>query len=84
LKPELQSIATAMGLNADATVLTLQKSIQKQLRDHPELADDPRFLPLYAHRTVPKAAGKNSGDKAAEDASQTAIPTPDVTGYVSI
>lgn len=73
-----------MGLNADATVLTLQKSIQKQLRDHPELADDPRFLPLYAHRTVPKAAGKNSGDKAAEDASQTAIPTPDVTGYVSI
>lgn len=60
LKPELQTIATAVGLNADATVPAVQKSIQKYMCDHSELADDRRFVPFYAHRTAPKAAGNDT------------------------
>ncbi|KAJ6537066.1 hypothetical protein B0H19DRAFT_1382823 [Mycena capillaripes] len=79
LKPELQAIATAMGLNANATVAVLQKSIQEHIRNHPEIADDPRFLPLLVHRTAP-TPGKNSVDKAAEEALGTTTAGQVVSG----
>ncbi|KAJ7447684.1 hypothetical protein FB451DRAFT_1375588 [Mycena latifolia] len=66
-KPELQAIAAAMGLTFDHTKPVLLESIQKYILDHPNLADDPKFLPLFAHRTAAKAAGKNSAHKAAEE-----------------
>ncbi|KAJ7089934.1 hypothetical protein C8R44DRAFT_990792 [Mycena epipterygia] len=80
LRKELQAIATAMGLDADPTVPVLIKSIEQYTRSNPQIADDPRFLPLFAHRTEPNATGKNSGDKAAEEASKASVPLQEVTG----
>ncbi|KAJ7816732.1 hypothetical protein B0H14DRAFT_3877725 [Mycena olivaceomarginata] len=62
------------------TVVLLRKEIQTHMHAHPELADDPQFLPLFAHRTAPDVAGKNSGDKANEEASQVPITSGAVTG----
>ncbi|KAJ7806491.1 hypothetical protein B0H14DRAFT_3767892 [Mycena olivaceomarginata] len=74
LKAELQAIADAMCLSLPKpTVVLLRKEIQTHMHAHPELADNPQFLPLFAHRTAPNVAGKNSGDKANEEASQVPI-----------
>ncbi|KAJ7114807.1 hypothetical protein C8R44DRAFT_984203 [Mycena epipterygia] len=81
LRKELQAIATAMGLDADPMVPVLIKSIEQYMPSNPQIADDPRrFLPLFAHRTEPNATGKNSGDKAAEEASEASVPLQEVTG----
>ncbi|KAJ6548951.1 hypothetical protein B0H19DRAFT_1379179 [Mycena capillaripes] len=82
LKPELQAIADAMGLefSEKPTVAILRKDIQAHIRTHPELADDPRFTPVFAHRTGPKAAGKNSSDKANDEAAQVPITGGAITG----
>jgi hypothetical protein len=53
------------------------------MHTHPELADDPQFLPLFAHRTAPNVAGKNSGNKANKEASQVSITSGAITGCVS-
>jgi hypothetical protein len=66
LKPELQAIARALGITDNATVPSLRKSINEHIRNHAEIADDPRFLPLLAHRSGPKTVTKNSADKLAE------------------
>ncbi|KAF8164580.1 hypothetical protein K438DRAFT_2025241 [Mycena galopus ATCC 62051] len=78
LKTELQAIAIAMGEDEKQSVKDLRKSIQKYLHDHPEAADNPKFLPLFVHRTAPKAGGRNSADKATEDAAQ--VPAKELTG----
>ncbi|KAJ6597836.1 hypothetical protein B0H10DRAFT_2325590 [Mycena sp. CBHHK59/15] len=67
LKPELQSIANAMGLNPDLTVPFLIKSIEQFIKSYPEIADNPKFLPFFVHRTT-KAGSKNSADKETEEA----------------
>ncbi|KAJ7679826.1 hypothetical protein B0H17DRAFT_1206339 [Mycena rosella] len=78
LKPELQAIATAMGLDtAQQRVSDLITSIQGHMKARPEMADDPKFLPLFAHRSAPKAGGKTSADKAAEEA---VVPPQPTTG----
>ncbi|KAJ6561805.1 hypothetical protein B0H19DRAFT_1068530 [Mycena capillaripes] len=79
LKPELQAIATALGLNANAAVVVLQKSIQEHICNHPEIADDLRFLPLLIHCTAP-TPGKNSVNKAAEEASEATTTGQVVSG----
>ncbi|KAJ7679921.1 hypothetical protein B0H17DRAFT_1206312 [Mycena rosella] len=78
LKPELQAIATAMGLDTtQQRVSDLITSIQGHMKARPEMADDPKFLPLFAHRSAPKAGGKTSADKAAEEA---VVPPQPTTG----
>ncbi|KAJ7791504.1 hypothetical protein B0H14DRAFT_3566664 [Mycena olivaceomarginata] len=81
LKAELQAIADAMCLSLPKpTVVLLRKEIQTHMHAHPELADDPQFLPLFAHLTAPNVAGKNSGDKANEEASQVPITSGAIIG----
>ncbi|KAF8149671.1 hypothetical protein K438DRAFT_2085939 [Mycena galopus ATCC 62051] len=82
LKTELQAIAIAMGEDEEQSVKDLRKSIQKYLHDHPEAADNPKFLPLFVHRTAPKAGGRNSANKATEDAAQ--VPAKELTGFRTI
>ncbi|KAJ7473664.1 hypothetical protein B0H11DRAFT_2430116 [Mycena galericulata] len=65
---ELKSIAVAMGLDADLKKEPLLHSIQRHIKNTPAIADDHRFLPLFAHRTAPKAVGKTSAGKTSEDA----------------
>ncbi|KAJ7924631.1 hypothetical protein B0H13DRAFT_2315347 [Mycena leptocephala] len=48
LKPVLQANARALGITNNATVPSLRKSINEHIRNHAEIADDPRFLPLLA------------------------------------
>ncbi|KAJ7807652.1 hypothetical protein B0H13DRAFT_2386304 [Mycena leptocephala] len=80
LKPELQAIARALGITDNATVPSLRKSINEHIRNHAEIADDPRFLPLLAHRSGPKTVTKNSADKLAEEASEPGVPGQAATG----
>ncbi|KAF7342706.1 hypothetical protein MSAN_02028500 [Mycena sanguinolenta] len=80
LKAELQAIASALGLEAEQTVPELRNDIQKHIRAHPELADNPRFTPLFAHRPEVKVAGKNSADKAGEEASEMSGSGGTITG----
>jgi hypothetical protein len=82
-KPELQAIARALGITDNATVPSLRKSINEHIRNHAEIADDPRFLPLLAHRSGPKTVTKNSADKVAEEASGPGVPRQAVTGCTS-
>ncbi|KAJ7126639.1 hypothetical protein C8R46DRAFT_1363895 [Mycena filopes] len=78
LKVELQAIAVAMGKDGEQSVKALRSTIQQYMRDHPEAADDPQFLPLFVHRTAPKAGGRNSADKTVDDAAQP--PAKELTG----
>ncbi|KAJ7847773.1 hypothetical protein B0H13DRAFT_2362292 [Mycena leptocephala] len=80
LKPELQAIARALGITDNATVPSLRKSINEHIRNHAEIADDPRFLPLLAHRSGPNTVTKNSADKLAEEASKPGVPGQAATG----
>ncbi|KAJ7913796.1 hypothetical protein B0H13DRAFT_1873539 [Mycena leptocephala] len=61
LKAELQAIADAMCLSLPKPTVVLLckeiKEIQTRMHVHPELADNPQFLPLFAHRTAPNVAG---------------------------
>ncbi|KAJ7118279.1 hypothetical protein C8R44DRAFT_738223 [Mycena epipterygia] len=74
LKPELQAIASAMGQDPKQSVLLLRECIQKYMTVHPEAADDPKFLPLFAHRSAPKGVVKNSADKVAEEVAASSGP----------
>ncbi|KAJ6482016.1 hypothetical protein C8R45DRAFT_1003739, partial [Mycena sanguinolenta] len=69
LKGELQAIASALRLEAEQTVPDLRNGIQKHICAHPELADNPRYTPLFAHRPEAKLTGKNSADKTDEEGS---------------
>ncbi|KAJ7860804.1 hypothetical protein B0H14DRAFT_3445775 [Mycena olivaceomarginata] len=46
--------------------------IWAHIKSVPEIADDPRFLPLFSHRTAPGVGGKTSAGKAAEEAVESA------------
>ncbi|KAF7372182.1 hypothetical protein MVEN_00077300 [Mycena venus] len=50
------------------------------MKDHPELADDPRLVPLFAHRSSPKNGPKTSAVKAAEEEVEATKPQPAATG----
>ncbi|KAJ6526506.1 hypothetical protein DFH09DRAFT_1371656 [Mycena vulgaris] len=76
---ELKSIAAAMGLDTDLNKLPLLLSIQRHIKSHPEIADDPRFLPLFAHRSRPKT-GKTSAEKSSEERVEATKPIMAVTG----
>ncbi|KAJ7833028.1 hypothetical protein B0H14DRAFT_3871760 [Mycena olivaceomarginata] len=81
LKVELQAIPDAMYLSLPKpTVVLLRKEIQTHMHAHPELANNPQFLPLFAHRTAPNVAGKNTSDKVNEEASQVPITSGTITG----
>lgn len=77
---ELQSIAAVMGLDTTLLKGPLLVAIQKHIKAHPEIADHPRLLPLFAHRTAPKAGGKTSAEKAVEDKIESAKPQQVATG----
>ncbi|KAJ7710805.1 hypothetical protein B0H17DRAFT_1190494 [Mycena rosella] len=77
---ELRSIATAMGLDPKLNKAPLLTAIQKHMKAHPEIADDPRFLPLFAHRSRPTSGGKNSAGKTAEEAVEASKPPKATTG----
>ncbi|KAJ6474167.1 hypothetical protein C8R45DRAFT_935574 [Mycena sanguinolenta] len=62
----------ALGLNTEQNVPILRKDIQKHLRTHPQLADNPKFAPIFSHRPQPKVASKNRADKAGEE--ETEVP----------
>ncbi|KAJ7865486.1 hypothetical protein B0H14DRAFT_2573906 [Mycena olivaceomarginata] len=79
LKPQLVAIASAMGL-VGKTVPALRQVIQAHMRAHPELADEPKFFPLFSHRAESTPTGKNSSDKANEETSQVPITTGAITG----
>ncbi|KAK6981467.1 hypothetical protein R3P38DRAFT_2808210 [Favolaschia claudopus] len=80
LKAELQFIATGMGLDANATVPKLRKAISEHMRTHPDLADDPKYLTVFAQRTGAASSVKTSADKASEEALQDPIIPEAVTG----
>ncbi|KAJ7688175.1 hypothetical protein B0H17DRAFT_1203179 [Mycena rosella] len=77
---ELRSIATAMGLDPKFNKAPLLTAIQKHMKAHPEIVDDPRFLPLFAHRSRPTSGGKNSAGKTAEEAVEASKPSKATTG----
>jgi hypothetical protein len=79
LKPELQAIASAMGQDPKQSVILLRECIQKYMTVHPEAADDPKFLPLFAHRSAPKGVVKNSADKVAEEVAASSGAAPKAT-----
>ncbi|KAF8140994.1 hypothetical protein K438DRAFT_1785184 [Mycena galopus ATCC 62051] len=79
LKPELQAIASAMGQDPKQSVLLLHECIQKYMTVYPEAADDPKFLPLFAHRSAPKGVVKNSADKVAEEVAASSEAAPKAT-----
>jgi hypothetical protein len=81
LHAELKDIAGAMGLDNTLNKGPLLRSIQKEMKEKPQLADDPRFTPLFSHRANPKASSeKTSAVKEAEDASEGAKPPKAATG----
>ncbi|KAJ7312272.1 hypothetical protein DFH08DRAFT_943676 [Mycena albidolilacea] len=81
LLAELKSIASAMGLEpGDLKKLKILASIRAHIKSVPEIADDPRFLPLFSHRTAPGVGGKTSTGKAAEEAVESAKPKQVATG----
>ncbi|KAJ6455271.1 hypothetical protein C8R47DRAFT_1166293 [Mycena vitilis] len=80
LLDELKSIANAMGLDADLRKDVLLRSIQRHIQSAPEIADDPRFLPLFAHRSNPKGGSKSSAGKAAEEDAESSKPQLPATG----
>ncbi|KAJ6528961.1 hypothetical protein B0H19DRAFT_1083303 [Mycena capillaripes] len=77
---ELKAIGDAMLLDTTVKKDSLLRSIQRHIKDNPNVADDPQFLPLYAHRTPPAATAKTSAGKAAEDESETSKPLQVATG----
>ncbi|KAJ7113352.1 hypothetical protein C8R43DRAFT_1039992 [Mycena crocata] len=78
---ELKMIAREMKLDDSLTKDALRSSIQRHLTANAALlAENPRFLPLVAHRTNPKSGGKNSIEKSAEDAVEASKPTKAATG----
>ncbi|KAJ7614263.1 hypothetical protein DFH06DRAFT_1344216 [Mycena polygramma] len=74
LLEELKIIAAAMGLDVELKKDALLRSIQRHIKTHPALADDPRFLPLFAHRSNPKGAAKTSAGKSAEEQVESSKP----------
>ncbi|KAJ7501646.1 hypothetical protein B0H11DRAFT_2224523 [Mycena galericulata] len=79
---ELRSIADLMGVDGHATLRKpeLVKAIQRHMKETPGIADDPHFLPLFAHRTAPTAGGKNSAEKSTEDEIESSKPQLAATG----
>ncbi|KAJ6538270.1 hypothetical protein DFH09DRAFT_1369014 [Mycena vulgaris] len=74
------TIAAFMKLDATLKTDALLRAIQRHMKDHPELADDPRLVPLFAHRSSPKNGPKMSAVKAAEEEVEVTKPQPAATG----
>ncbi|KAJ7182130.1 hypothetical protein C8R46DRAFT_1210715 [Mycena filopes] len=77
---ELKAIAGAMGLDTTVKKALLLGSIQRHIKENPGIAEDPQFLPLFAHRTPPTASAKTSAGKAAEDESESSKSPQTATG----
>ncbi|KAF7371486.1 hypothetical protein MVEN_00003200 [Mycena venus] len=77
---EFQSLAAFMKLEAILKKDALLRAIQRHMKDHPELADDLRLVPLFSHRSSPKNGPKTSTIKAAEEEVEATKPQPAATG----
>ncbi|KAJ6567809.1 hypothetical protein B0H10DRAFT_2110465 [Mycena sp. CBHHK59/15] len=77
---ELKHIGAVMDLDVEQNKAPLLKDIQRHMKEHPELADDPRLTPIFAHRNPPAQGGKTSAGKAAEDGIESAKPPQVATG----
>ncbi|KAJ7727469.1 hypothetical protein B0H16DRAFT_1778644 [Mycena metata] len=80
LYAELKAIGGAMGLDINVKKDLLVRSIQRHIQANPNIADDPNFLPLFAHRSTPKASAKTSAGKAVEDEGEALKPEQAATG----
>ncbi|KAJ7703969.1 hypothetical protein B0H17DRAFT_1193901 [Mycena rosella] len=80
LMVELKQIAGAMGLDSNVTKDKLLASIEHHITATPQIAEDSRFLPLFAHRANHKSGAKNSVDKATEEVFEASKPVEAVTG----
>ncbi|KAF7342663.1 hypothetical protein MSAN_02023700 [Mycena sanguinolenta] len=84
LVEELRSIASEMQLAIlqDPKVKKdkILKAIEHALKTDDRIAGDPRWEPLLAHRSRPKASAKTSAEKADEEAVEAAKPQLPATG----
>ncbi|KAJ6478189.1 hypothetical protein C8R45DRAFT_1101576 [Mycena sanguinolenta] len=83
---ELRDISSAMGLkislHSNAKKDKILLAIQRALKNDAEIANDPRFIPLLAHRSAPTVGGKTSAEKAMEEAVEAAKPPLPAIGCV--
>ncbi|KAJ7206989.1 hypothetical protein C8J57DRAFT_1541139 [Mycena rebaudengoi] len=80
LVSELHSIAAAMGLDETLYKDPLLHFIEQHMQAKPKIADDPCFLPLFAHRTPAKAVRKTSAGKDTEEEADASKPMQAATG----
>ncbi|KAF8157550.1 hypothetical protein K438DRAFT_1777196 [Mycena galopus ATCC 62051] len=81
LLAELLKIAEYLQIDLTQLPKVLKPAVLGLIKDHrqahPEIADDPRLLPLFGHRNPPQTVGRNSAGKAAEDEMETSKPPTD-------
>ncbi|KAJ7683674.1 hypothetical protein B0H17DRAFT_1204973 [Mycena rosella] len=80
LVAQLKQIAGTMGLDSNVTKDKLLASIEHHIKATPQIAEDSRFLPLFAHQANHKSGAKNSVDKATEEVFEASKPAEAVTG----
>lgn len=84
-KDDLIAVASALEINKAGTNKDLIARINAHLRDHPELANDPRFQGLFSYRAQPTSSQKQlkkSSEKAAEDDQEQETGKNQPTAYV--
>ncbi|KAK7000920.1 hypothetical protein R3P38DRAFT_2377176, partial [Favolaschia claudopus] len=69
---ELKLIASAMTLPTNLNKGPLLKSILAHMKNNPQLSLDPRFQPLFGHRTAQGVVPKTSAQKSAEEKEEDA------------
>jgi hypothetical protein len=85
-KADLIDIANGLGIANTGTIPELVSRIKEYLQAHQELTADPKFQKLFmywpgaAGSKESESKGKNSADKDAEDAAETAKPSVPATG----
>ena len=87
-KADLINIANGLGIESTGTIPELVPCIQEYLKAHQELSADPKFQKLFMYRpgvaeskrAESKVTGRNSGVKAAEDATEATKPSTPATG----
>ena len=87
-KADLIDIANGLGIESAGTIPVLVSCIQEYLKNHQELAADPKFQKLFMYQpgaaerkqAESKMTGKNSADKGAEDAVEAVKPSAPATG----
>lgn len=84
LVEEVRSIASEMQLavlqDPKPKKDKILRAIEHALKTDDRIAKDPRWGPLLAHRSRPKAGAKTSAEKADEEAVEAAKPQLPVTG----